>query len=157
MSKFSTALFCFLLALAQLSCGEAMVKDPDPVSDKPKVTEPVAQEPDAFRDYRGVHYKANEKFRATHKPVAVDGAEVVITLIKTDWATLAAPNGKEIREASANLKVQKGQEERLITVAQGDDRVVFNARIKVVGAGEDYDKATARYGAWVELSVDKID
>lgn len=134
-----------------------MVKEPDPLNDKPKVAEPVAQEPDAFRDYRGLHYKANEKFRATHKPVAVDGAEIVITLIKTDWATLSAPNGKEIREASANLKVQKGQEERLITITQGDDRVVFNARIKVVGAGEDYDKGTARYGAWVELSVDKID
>ncbi len=147
----ATALLCGTLA----SCGAPEVVQPTPETD-PRTTEPVvvAVEPDAFRDYRGPHAKAGTVVRVQTKPMAVDGPNVVVTLVKVDWSTMTAPSGKEMREATVNLRVQKGQEERMITLGQGDDRTVLGAKLTLVGAGEDYDKARLSYDPWIDLRVE---
>jgi len=124
---------------------------PAPPPAKPPV---VQAEPDAFRDFRGEHGAAGKVFRLGGKPMAVDGVEVVVTLVKTEWSTMAAPNGKDIREASAQLLVQKGQEERRISMGQGETRQALGATITVVAAGENYDATRLLYLAWVDLRVE---
>lgn len=127
-----------------------MVTDAPP----PVKQQAVQVEPDAFRDFRGEHGTSGKVFRLGGKPMAVDGVEIVVTLVKTEWSTMAAPNGKEIREASANLLVQKGQEERRISLGQGETRQALGASITVVAAGENYDTARLLYLAWVDLRVE---
>ncbi len=136
--------------LGLAACGAPMVTELPP----PKKAQVVQADPDAFRDFRGEHGTPGKVFRLGGKPMAVDGVEIVVTLVKTDWSTMTAPNGKDIREASANLLVQKGQEERRISLGQGETRQVFGTSITVVAAGENYDNARLLYLAWVDLRVE---
>ena len=90
-----------MLLLGQIACGGGyLVKDsaPAPV----KVAE-VPKTPDAFRDHRGEKVKPGQKFRLAAKPIAVEGLNIVIELVKVDWSTMTAPSGKEMREAAAKL------------------------------------------------------
>ena len=141
-----------ILCLGALSaCGAPMVTDAPP---KGPTVRAVQADPDAYRDFRGEHGTLGKVFRLGGKPMAVDGADLVLTLVKTEWSTLAAPNGKEIREASAQLLVQKGQEERRMSIGQGETRPVFGVAVTIVGAGEQYDAARLLYLAWVDVRVE---
>jgi hypothetical protein len=141
-----------LVALVASACGPSMVQQappPPPLAPKEKPAEP-----DVFRDHRGKHVAAGETFRLTHKPVAVDGPNVIVSLVKTEWTTIQTPGGKEVKEATAVLTVEQGQDQRQVSVGQGEARTAFNARVTVIGAGEDYDPARLVYQAWVDLKVE---
>lgn len=114
----------------------------------------IVKEADAFGDFRGEHVAASTPFRLAQKPIGVDGPNLVVSLVKTEWSSITTPTGKEVKEATASLRVQKGQEERSVVISQGEDRVVFGARLFVVGAGEAYDPQRMVYQAWVDLRVD---
>lgn len=143
----------FLWGCMLTACGAPeVVAEPKVAVAKPKAE---AAAPDAFADHRGERFEAGQKFRLGVKPAAVAGPDVVVTLVKTDWSTMTGPSGKEVREATASLRVQKGEEERAITISQGEDRVAFGARLFVLGAGEAYDPQRLVYQAWVDLRVEK--
>ncbi|MSP91360.1 MAG: hypothetical protein EXR79_06100 [Myxococcales bacterium] len=139
---------------AMIACGSPnVVPAPPPVAP----VKEKAPEPDAFRDFRGRHAKVGDTFRLSHKPVAVDGPNVIVALVKTEWATFHSPSGGDKKEATAHMRVQQGEEERAITITQGEARTVFNARLFVVGAGEDYDPQRLVYQAWVDLRADPLE
>lgn len=94
------------------------------------------------------------KFRLAAKPIAVDGPNLVIELTKVDWSTLTSPNGKEIREASVNLVLMRGEDRRQVMIVQKDEKTAMGARIQVLDAGEDYNRQRLTYEPWVELLVD---
>lgn len=147
-----------LLAIVTLvaACGDPQVVQlPPPVPQ----AQPSAQgaEPDAYADFRGPHAKAGSTFRLTGKPMAVDGPNVVVSIVKVEWSTLSGPSGKDTREASVNLRVQKAQEERVVTLGQGDARTVLGAKLTLLSAGEDYDKTRLSYEPWIDLRVDPPD
>lgn len=132
--------------------GAGYVVD-NPKPPPPKVEPEVATTPDAFRDHRGERVKVGSKFRLSAKPIAVEGAEFVIALLKVDWSTMTAPSGKEIKEGTAQLTITKGEESASALVAQGDFKRAFGYRVGAVAAGEEYNKQRMTYDPWVELIV----
>lgn len=144
-----------LLGFVVAACGSSggyVVQDkpaeaPRPVAETPKI-------PDAYADHRGEHAKAGLRFRLAAKPIAVDGPNLVIELVKVDWQTLTAPSGKELREASASLVLHRGQDQRQVIIPQKDEKTAMGARIQVLDAGEDYNRQRLTYEPWVDLQVD---
>lgn len=145
-----TALLALGASLAGCGGPQGAVVDttvkPTPVVEAPK-------EPDAYRDFRGRKVKLGEAFRLAAESVGVEGAEVVLTLVKTEWSTMTTPAGKELKEISVNLRIQHGQDERTAQLSQGDKRVLGTHRYEVLGGGEDYNKARMVYEPWVELRI----
>ncbi len=139
------------LVFAHISgCGAPEVVDLPP----PKVAPPVvAQAPDAFADHRGQTAKTGELFRIGAKPVGVQGVGIVVTIVKVDWQTMTGPSGKEVKEATATLRLQKGEEERNVTISQGDKKTAYGCVIELLASGDQYDKARLSYDPWVELRV----
>lgn len=119
---------------------------PKPVAEAPKT-------PDAWRDHRGEHVALGKKFRLAAKPVAVDGPNFVVSLLKVDWSTMTTPSGKEVKEGAAQLSVTQGEETSTALVPQGDSKRLFGVKLEVVAAGEEYNKARLVYEPWVELVV----
>lgn len=113
-------------------------------------------ETDFFAEFRGTHMPTGKVFRMQGSPVAIDGPNVVLTLVKSDWATMQTPGGKEHREATAQILVQRGAESRRVSINQNDDGVAFNVRISVKAAGEDYNKQRLDYLPWVDCQVDAL-
>lgn len=109
---------------------------------------------DAFAEFRGVHVSVGKVFRLQGHPVAVDGPNVVLSLIKTDWDTMTTPGGKTTKTATAQFQVQKGAETYKVTISQDDSGSALGVRIHVKDAGEDYDKARMNYLAWVDCVVE---
>lgn len=145
-----TALLTLGASLAGCGGPQGAVVDttvkPTPVVEAPK-------EPDAYRDFRGRKVKLGERFRLAAESVGVEGAEVVLTLVKTEWSTMTTPAGKELKEITVNLRIQHGQEERTAQLSQGDKRVLGTHRYEVLAGGEDYNKARMVYEPWVELRI----
>ena len=144
-----------LVVLLLASCSAPAVKEEAYVPRGPDAPRPQ-KETDFFNEFRGDHHPTGKVFRLQGKPVAVDGPNVILTLVKSDWATMTTPGGKEHREATAQLMVQQGAESHHISVNQGDDGVAFNVRITVKAAGEDYNKARLDYLPWVDCQVDPL-
>jgi hypothetical protein len=149
-SSCAILLCCFLAG-----CGGAETVTPA----DPRETPPVAQveapaQPNAFRDFQGPRVATGKPFRVSVKPVAVAGAELVISLVKIDWSTMTGPSGKDTREATASIRVQKGEEDRAVMLSQGEARTVLGTRISLLSAGEDYDKARMSYDPWIEIQVE---
>jgi hypothetical protein len=141
------------IGIVLTACGAPQVVQLPPP--EPKVQPSAAAgEPDAYLDFRGIHAKSGATFRLASKPMTVDGPNVVVTIVKVDWSTMTGPSGKDTREASVNLRVQKGAEERVVTLGQGDARTVLGATLTLVTAGEDYDKTRLSYEPWIDLRVD---
>ena len=113
--------------------------------------EAAPQTPDAFRDFGGKHVKLGEKFRLGARPLGVEGAEIVIELVKTAWTTRELPNGKEVKDGTADMLVKKGEKSRRLRLDDGASRVIYGVKIEVLGAGEDYDKSRLDYLPWVDL------
>lgn len=143
------------LCVLAWGCGGAgghVVKDSGPVvAEKPPEAPKV---PDAFADHTGPKARAGEKFRLAAKPVAVQGPDLVIELDKVDWQTLTSPSGKEIREATVNMVLYRGQDRRKVMIGQRDEKVAMGARIQVLDAGEDYNRQRLVYEPWVLLLVE---
>ena len=144
------------LALLLTACGgSTVVTEERYVPRGPDAPRPQ-KETDFFAEFVGDHHPIGKVFRLQGKPVAVDGPNVIVTLVKADWSTITAPGGKEHREATAQIMVQQGAESHSVSINQGDDGVAFNVRITVKGAGEDYNKARLDYLPWVDCQVDAL-
>ena len=87
--------------------------------------------------------------------MGVQGAELVIELVKTAWTTRELPSGKEVKDGTADLLVKKGEKSRRVRLDEGASRVIYGVKIEVLGAGEDYDKSRLDYLPWVDLKVTK--
>ncbi len=142
----------FSLGLASCGGSSGYVVPDQPVAAKPAANTPKV--PDVYTDHRGEHVKTGQHFRLAAKPIAVDGPNLVIELVKVDWQTMTAPSGKELREASASLVLRRGQDSRQVMIPQKDEKVAMGARIQVLDAGEDYNRQRMTYEPWVELQVD---
>ena len=144
-----------VLCLMLTACGAPPVKEEVYTPRGPDAPRPQ-KETDYFAEFRGDHHPTGKVFRLQGKPVAVDGPNVILTLVKSDWSTMQTPGGKEHREATAQFLVQQGSESHTISVNQNDDGVAFNVRISVKAAGEDYNKARLDYLPWVDCQVDAL-
>jgi hypothetical protein len=143
----------FLGTTLVVACGNPMVQPaPDP-STVQKADRREEAPPNAWSSFRGEKFKLGDVFRVGRHPTGIDGPNVVISLVRTDWQTMQAPNGKELRTATASLVVQQGEDDRKVMINEKDDRVVFDVRIEVVAAGEDYDAEHLLYLPWVDLKV----
>ena len=143
---------CLLLLIA---CSAPPVKEEAYVPRGLDAPRPQ-KETDFFAEFVGDHHPTGKVFRLQGKPVAIDGPNVILTLVKSDWATMTTPGGKEHREATAQLMVQRGAESHTVSINQNDDAVAFNVRITVKAAGEDYNKARLDYLPWVDCQVDAL-
>jgi hypothetical protein len=114
---------------------------------------PVAKTPDAYRDFGGEHVKPGQKFRLSAKRIAVDGPNIVMELQKIDWSTLTAPNGQQLKEATAHILLYRGEEDREVLISTKDEKRALGVLIQVLDAGDDYNRQRMTYEPWVELVV----
>ena len=141
------------LVTACWACGNPMVQPP-PEPGTETVAKPRAEVPtDAWSLYRGDKYKPGEVFRISRHPVGVEGPNFVVSISRVEKSSIEAPTGKKITDVTATLIVSKGEEQRQVTISAGDDRVVFDARIAVIRADEDYDAEHLTYLPWAEVKV----
>jgi hypothetical protein len=108
---------------------------------------------DAWSMFKGDKHPLGKIFRVLRKPSGIDGVQVVVQLLKVDWQTMDAPGGT-IKTATANLHLQKGDDERNLTIEQGETRTALGVKLTLVGAGDDYDKTRMTYDAWVDLKAE---
>lgn len=139
--------------LASFGCGGGQVIEKSVAEKAAPAAAP--QTPDAYRDFGGKHVKLGSKFRLGARPMGVQGAELVIELVKTVWTTRELPSGKEVKDGTADLLVKKGEKSRRVRLDEGASRVIYGVKIEVLGAGEDYDKSRLDYLPWVDLKVTK--
>ena len=108
---------------------------------------------DAFDRFRGQRVAAGEAFRLATDPIGVDGARIIVHLVKLDWTSMDLPSGGVSRDATAQLSVQRGEQTHRLLLDAGDTRPVAGCEIALLDSGEDYDEATARWQPWVKLRV----
>jgi len=116
---------------------------------------PEPKGPDAYRDFGGKTVAPGTKFRLRTKPYGIQQFEIVVELVKTQWTTRELPNGKEVKDGTAELLIRKGEKSRRLRLDEGESRVVYGAKIMVDGAGEAYDKSRMDYMPWVDILVTK--
>ena len=136
-----------------MGCGGGEVIPPPAPTAAPVVAKPVAPTPDAYRDFKGERVVPNEVFRLKAKAKAVAVVEVVINMVKVQWTTRETPDGKNIKEGTAELVIQKGTESRTIRVEQDETKKTLGCQILVKAVGEDYDAKRFDYLPWVDLIV----
>lgn len=145
------------LAASVTACGGAgggYVVPPDqPVAPAP-VAAPVDQTPNAWREFGGDKVKVGQKFRLAGKRVGVEGPNIVLELQKIDWSTLTAPNGTQMKEATAHILLFRGEDEREVLLPTKDQKLALGVLIKALDAGDDYNRQRMTYEPWVELIVE---
>jgi hypothetical protein len=144
------------LLLWCVGCGNAQVTDAPPPPRAPKVVAAPAG-PNAYADHSGPHAAIGETFRLKDTAVAVDGAEIVIGLIKASWTERELPDGRKILGGAAELKVSKGTETNRPILELDESTIAHGYRITVKGAGQDYDEKRLDYLPWVELVVEAVE
>lgn len=149
------------LVTALSACGASQVTPlpapdaaPAAAPDTPAAKPAPARTVDAYRDFKGEHVAAGEVFRLKAKAKAIDGLEVVIRMVKVEWTTGELPDGRKIKEGTAELVIQKGAEERTTRVQQDDTKRSLGCQITVKAVGEDYDQKRFDYLPWVDLIVE---
>ena len=115
--------------------------------------ETEAAPPDALQTHKGPHAKAGALFTLSGEPVAIDGAGVLVALLKTEWTTLEDAQGKEVREATAIISVVRGHDQQRLRIDAGQTRTALGVAVTVVEAGERYVKARGTWQAEVKLKV----
>jgi hypothetical protein len=151
MSLLTVSLLTVSLTLTACS-NPQLIENPPP---KPAAaTAQAPQGPDAYRDHAGPHVAAGEVFRLKDTAYAIDGAEVVVSLVKAAWSKRELPDGRVIREGSAELQVARGEESTRRILEQGESKTMLGVKVSVVNAGEDYDDKRMDYIPWVELKVE---
>ncbi len=130
----------------------------------PQLTEAPAPKPvaavkapradDAFRDFGGKVVEVGEAFRLEAMDmVGIKGHRIVIRMVKTEWTSSEGADGKMVKEGTADLEVQQGDQRKRKRIDQGETRTVFGAKITVKGAGEIYSQKRMQYVPWVEIVV----
>ena len=85
-----------------------------------------------------------------------DGVRMLVTLVKVDWQTVDAPNGV-IKIATATFRVQRGDDERGLTLDQDETKTALGVKLTLVAAGDTYDPSRSRYSTWVDLKAEAGD
>lgn len=134
-------------------CGGGEVIPPPKPTAAPAVAKLAAPTPDAFRDFPGERVVPNEVFRLKAKAKAVAVVEVVISMVKVEWTTREMPDGRKIKEGTAELIIKKGTQSRTIRVEQDETKKTLGCQILVKAVGEDYDAKRYDYLPWVDLIV----
>ena len=148
------------LVAAVTGCGGAgggYVVAPDPAPKPVAAPAPVDKTPDAWREFGGDKVKPGQKFRLAGKRVGVEGPNIVLQLQKIDWSTLTAPNGSQLKEATAHILLFRGEEEREVLLPTKDKARALGVLIKALDAGDDYNRQRMTYEPWVELIVEAGD
>ncbi len=147
-------LFALLFSLVVgTACGHSQLIE-TPVAPKAKAP-PKAPEPDdGFRDFGGRKVAAGTAVRLeAAEIVGITGLRVTVQLMKTEWTTRELPSGKVLKEATADLLVQKGELSKRKRIDQEETRTVLGVKITVNGAGEQYSDKRLDYVPWVEIVV----
>ena len=156
MRNFSVAAWGASLCVMAMcvGCGGSghVIEKPKPL--KAAVMQEVVK-PDAYRDFGGETIALNTKFKLRTKPVGVKELQIVVELVKTQWTTRELPDGREVKDGTAELLLKKGETSRRVRLDEGESRVVYGAKITVEGAGEAYDKSRLDYMPWVDIVVSK--
>ena len=141
-----------LLAFLATACANPqLTQAPAP---KPVVAPKPPQKDDAFRDFGGKVVEKGETFRLEAMDlVGIKGHRIVIRMVKTEWTSHEGPDGKMVKEGTADLEIQKGDKRKRKRIDQEETRTVFGAKITVKGAGEMYSKKRMQYVPWVEVVV----
>ena len=140
------------VALFATACANPqLVEAPPP---KPVVKPKPVEKDDAFRDFGGKVVAKGEVFRLEAMDiVGIKGHRIVIRMVKTEWTSHEGPDGKMVKEGTADLEIQKGDKKKRKRIDQEETRTVFGAKITVKGAGEMYSKKRMQYVPWVEVVV----
>lgn len=151
------ALAAALAIAAVPACGGAgggYVVPPDPAPAPVPVAAVVDKAPDAWREFGGEKVRPGQKFRLAAKRIGVAGPNIVLQLQKIDWSTQTAPNGTQMKEATAHILLYRGEEEREVLISTKDEKRGLGVLIKVLDAGDDYNRQRMTYEPWVELVVE---
>ena len=130
------------LALLISGCASAPAPTPAPVAAAP------AQPADPLASFEGTRKPANTEFRLMLAPVGIEGVGVVLRVVKAEWTEM---DGE--RTATAVIKVERGEQSKMVYLEEGDTRTVLGAKLHVKAAGEIYDKETMRYPPYADLMV----
>jgi hypothetical protein len=128
-----------------------LIRTDEQVANKPA---PVVDDP--WLAFQGEHVPLGKVFRVQNKPTAIDGVRMMVTLAKVDWQTMDAPGGV-IKIATANLRVQRGDDERGVTLEKGETKTALGVKLTLVDAGDSYDPSRSRYNTWVDLKAEAGD
>ena len=139
------------LALLVGCGGGEVVTTPPPAA--PVVAKPAPAPPDAYRDFAGERVVPKEVFRLKAKAKAVAVVEVVIHMVKVEWTTREMPDGRKIKEGTAELVIKKGDKKRTVRVEQDETKTTLGCKVTVKAVGEDYDAKRFDYLPWVDLVV----
>ncbi len=143
---------CLALVAGLAACANAqLIEAPRPPA---AAAETKPSTPDAYRDHAGPHAKVGELIRLKDTAYAIDGAEVVVSLVRASWTKRTLEDGRVIRDGSAEIAVSRGEETSRRILEQGESRAWFGVQVSVKGAGEDYDEQRLDYIPWVELKVE---
>lgn len=141
-------------ALALCACGGGgHIIEAPPTAPKKAAEKPAAA--DAYRDFGGASVSLGEPFRLRTKPIGVRELEIVIELVKTEWTTRELPDGRTVKDGTADLLVRKGEGSRRFRLEQGESREILGAKITLKEANEGYDEQRLDYMPWVDVVVTK--
>ena len=143
------AALCICLIFLLSACGASapVTRTAAPVPAKPKPLN------DAFANFGGKNTDAGKKFRMDHDPVGIKSLRTVIKLKRTSWTVFEDGNGKEVKEATAYIMVNRGNQAKLIKMEVNDVKKVLGLTLQLYKAGETYNKARADWFPYVILKV----
>lgn len=137
------------------ACGGGGGQVIEPAATPAAAPKEAPKTPDAYRDFGGETVALGVKHRLRTRPIGIKELNIVVELVKTQWTTRELPNGKEVKDGTADLLIKKGEKSRRLRLDEGESRVIYGAKISVEGAGEEYDKSRLDYMPWVDIVVSK--
>ena len=145
-----TSLIC---APLMFGCGHPQLIE-TPTAPAPKAAPKPAEPDDAFADFGGRKVAPGTPVRLeAAEIVGIKGHRLIIQLMKTEWTSRELPSGKVVKEATADLRVERGTVSKRKRIDQDETRTVHGAKITVRGAGEQYSEKRMDYVPWVEIVV----
>lgn len=125
------------VSLVSAACGSG------PVITKQPQPQPVAPKPvdDAFSQFGGKKVTAGVPFKITSEPVGIASLRAVITMQKASWTVFTSPEGKEEKEYTAFILVQRGGKTVRKRMEPGDSKTILGLKVTVQKIGEQYVEA----------------
>ena len=87
-------------------------------------------------------------------PLWVRDTQLLVSINTTKWDEFEE-EGKTVREGRAILNFSAGDKRRVVTIAEGDEKVVFGYRVSVTYAFEFYDKRDATFIPHVKMTISR--
>ena len=125
------------LTLILGGCGSrpAVKETPAPKPVAPKIVN------DAFSQFGGKKAQAGVPFRITAEPIGIAALRTVITMKKASWTVFTSPEGKEEKEYTALIRVQRGGKTVTKRMEPGDSKTILGVQVTVKKIGEAYVEA----------------